>query len=381
MGAVVHVIYHHFPHYRGPIMTELSENGKNIYHFYGGVDSVNGIEPIGNDYPVEVNALRFFVKGKRWILKDYWPAVCHPRADAVIIIGNPNMNASWKIALAARLLGKKVLFWGHGWLRPEPHLKRLVRNIYFRLPHRVLVYGKRAKQMAAQSGFPAERVSVIYNSLDYRRAQRTLARIVDGAMGHVPTPQSFFVQPHRPLIICTARLTTLCRFDLLFHAAASLEASGRPVNILLVGDGPERLSLERLATELGIDVHFFGACYDEVTIGNLIFHADITVSPGKIGLTAIHSLTYGTPAITHGDLDEQMPEVEAIEPGKTGLLFERDNAADLAEKIRDWLSRNIPREQIRQACQAVIAEKWNPVRQRELIEAAIDKVLARDARR
>lgn len=42
-------------------------------------------------------------------------------------------------------------------------------------------------------------------------------------------------------------------------------------------------------------------------------------------------------AITHGHLDEQMPEVETILPGETGAFFERGNADDLASTIKAWL--------------------------------------------
>ena len=40
--------------------------------------------------------------------------------------------------------------------------------------------------------------------------------------------------------------------------------------------------------------------------------SDLTVSPGNIGLTAIHSLSYGTPVCSHSNFNNQMPESEAI---------------------------------------------------------------------
>ena len=48
-------------------------------------------------------------------------------------------------------------------------------------------------------------------------------------------------------------------------------------------------------------IWFYGACYDESKLGELIFNADLCVSPGNVGLTAVHSMGYGTPVITHNN--------------------------------------------------------------------------------
>ena len=51
----------------------------------------------------------------------------------------------------------------------------------------------------------------------------------------------------------------------------------------------------------------------------------------KNRILAIHALAYGTPVITHDDLDRQMPEVEVISEGLTGAFFKHGDVADLAE--------------------------------------------------
>lgn len=154
-----------------------------------------------------------------------------------------------------------------------------------------------------------------------------------------------------------------------------LKASSDPINILLVGDGPERATLEILAAKLDVSVHFYGACYDEATLASLIYYSDVTVSRGKIGLTVIHSLTYGTPAITHGDLDQQMPEVEAITDGFNGKLFIKDDVHDLVRCMTEWFSARYDRETVRSQCQQVVAKNWNPARQRELIDKGVTSLL------
>lgn len=369
------VIYHQFPHYRAPVLRALAMDGRHDYSFWASPEDFSGIKAFKGDETVQIRPLQVTPTRHGFRLRGYLPILRDSSIDALIILGNPNIVATWILAIIGRLQGKKVLFWAHGWLRHESAPKRALREAYFRLSHMLLVYGERSKEIGQAQGYPPGRIRVIYNSLDFKRAEAIFRSLQDGP--ERDHSKGIFPDPDRPLLICTARLTDLCRFDLLISAAHTLKQRGRPVNVLLVGDGPARAALERQASELGVDVHFFGACYDEATLGRLIYDADATVSPGKIGLTAIHSLSYGTPAFTHSDLDRQMPEVEAITPGKTGAFFRHGDAQDLADALQRWFDANPDRAAVRQACHATIAQKWNPDNQRKLIEDALDACCGR----
>jgi glycosyltransferase involved in cell wall biosynthesis len=368
----VAVVYHVWPHYRQPVMQAMDRSDAIAYDFYGSGEALEGV------LHAPTASVARFVRApfRRWGKLLWQPGAVRAARDgryqAIILLADPNFASTWVAATLARWRGVPVLFWGHGWLRPESAIKQAVRRTYFALSHRFLVYAERGKQLGMEAGFAAERITVVYNSLDVARADAVIAGIEEGA-DHA-RPQDLFAQPERPLLICTARLTARCRFDLLLTAAETLSRRGFPVNVLLVGDGPERAALERQAEDLGIAVHFFGACHDENVVGPMLYHADLTVSPGKIGLTAMHSLMYGTPAVTHGDFDAQMPEVEAIEPGRTGAFFKRDDAADLARTIARWLDVGPPRERVRANARATIRAKWTPQVQAELIEQAVLQV-------
>jgi glycosyltransferase involved in cell wall biosynthesis len=370
----VAVVYHAWPHYRQPVMQAMDRSAAIAYDFLGSGEPFEGVPH------AEAGSVTRFVRApfRQWGSLVWQPgavgAACDPRYRALVLLANPNFVSTWLAAAIARLRGIPVLFWGHGWLAPELRAKQAVRRAFFALAHRFLVYGERGKRLGVATGFPANRITVVYNSLDVARADAVIAAIErDGG----PRPQALFAHPERPLLICTARLTPKCRFDLLLAAAARLSAQDRPVNVLLVGDGPEREALEARAQELGVSVHFLGACHNEAVVGPLIYHADLTVSPGKIGLTAMHSLMYGTPAVTHGDFDAQMPEVEAIEPGRTGAFFRRDDADDLARVIAQWLATAPPRSQVRAAARATIRARWTPQVQARIIEQALLQEVAR----
>lgn len=365
----VAVVYHMWPHYRLAVAEAMDRSAYIDYTFVASGEPYQGIKH------ADMNRVRNFVPAPFTFCSSMmWQSGALKAAivdyDAIIYLCDMHFVSTWLAAVVARLRGIPVLFWGHGWLSTEPLIKRLIRKIFFNLASRMLVYGERAKVLGVASGYADAKLTVVYNSLDVARADDIFARIEAGTLNSY-RPQNLFADPARPMLICTARITDLCRYDLLIDAAMMLERQGRPVNVLLVGDGPARAGLAEHVARLGISVHFFGACYDEEVLGQLIYHADLTVSPGKIGLTAMHSLMYGTPAITHGNLDEQMPEVEAIEPGRTGGVFDQGRADALATAITSWLDSAPDRATVRSAARRVIHQKWNPGRQAEIIEQAV----------
>lgn len=373
--AKILISYHVLPHYRRAVFEELSKSEKYSYYYCADDREYQGIKTIKRDgIPNFILAPYREFRGIGWqpgLLKE----AALSNFDVYILLANPNFVSTWLAAGVARLRGKKVLFWTHGWLKQETSLKAGIRYMFNRLANKVLVYGERAKKLGVKQGFPADDIAVIYNSLDYVRSQAIFQAIDTMPAAERLDARALFAEPKNPLVICTARLTNLCRFDLLFEASDILKRLGNPINILLVGDGPERYHLEELAKRLDLAVHFYGACYEEEILGQLIYASDITVSPGKIGLTVIHSLSYGTPAITHSDMDRQMPEVEAIRDGVTGKFFEEGNSTDLADKIIGWLRDDRDRAAVRDACRSEIAQKWNPAMQRQLIEAVLEELL------
>jgi glycosyltransferase involved in cell wall biosynthesis len=180
-----------------------------------------------------------------------------------------------------------------------------------------------------------------------------------------------FPHSNAPVLICTSRLTKLRGLELVLKAMSQLQKQGFDSCLVLVGDGAERAPLAHMANDLHLAVHFYGPCYDEDRLAELIMSANLTVAPGKVGLTAMHSLVYGTPVITHDDPDDQMPEWEAIIPGQTGDFFRRGDVHDLARVIQRWSTLPWPDENLRIHCMSVIDRYYNPNLQRAVINRAV----------
>ena len=156
------------------------------------------------------------------------------------------------------------------------------------------------------------------------------------------------------------RLNPVKRLDLLIRAAAELRAAGRPVEVLLVGDGPARMDLVALAADLGVPLWLPGAAYGEAELGLAYARIRVTVVPSAAGLTVLQSFRYGRPVITHDQMDEQMPECEAIVPGRTGALYAYADPDDLRDVLADWLDRQRDDPAgTAAACRQVLTAAWN----------------------
>lgn len=366
----VAVVYHFFAHYRSAIMQVLLSCHDIDYFLVGDrSDPDNSVEPWN---PPETKFL--FAPCSKITSTLLWQkgllGLAIRRDIAVIIfLGNANFLSTWLAALLARLTRKRVLFWTHGWLRKEEGAKAIVRNLFYRLPHGLLLYGNRAKMIGVENGFAKDRMYVVYNSLDYRTQKTITTHMTQDRIKRVR--EMFFSDLKIPLLIYTGRLTRLKGLGLLLIAMSQLQNQGFKTSLLLVGDGPEREPLTQLAKTSGLAVHFYGPCYDEHKLSELIMSANVTVAPGQIGLTAIHSLGYGTPVITHDDPNDQGPEWEAIVPGETGEIFKRGDVYDLARTIHKWCLHPWPDEAVRRQCMAVIEHFYNPDFQRQVINRAV----------
>ena len=373
----VAVIYDFFPHYRNAVMRELLSSPENDYVL------------VADEKPIDPSIKAWRVEDQtRFIHAPYWRLLgpVHFQTglielalrrdfDAIIYMAYPNFISTWLSALIARLAGKKVYFWTHGWNRTEQGPKAWLRRLFYNLADALLLYGHSAKMFGLNQGFTPDRLHVIYNSLDYEHQKRVREGIAPGEPEALYA--KLFSHPNLPLVVCPARLIKACQFDLLLQAQAQLLKEGHEVNVLLIGDGPERQSLQAQAQQSGLPVCFYGACYDEFILAKLILGAHVTVSPGKVGLTAMHSLAYGIPVITHDDHEAQGPEWEAIVPGCTGDFFRRGDANGLANVIRKW-TQSPPTPNTRSACHQVLDRFYNPSFQRRAIDRAVSGAPADD---
>lgn len=285
--------------------------------------------------------------------------------DIILITGETHCLSTW-LLLFFSFFSKntKVYLWSHGWYGKESKIESVVKKVFFGMANGVFVYSDRAKQLMIKQGLRADRIFPIHNSLDYEKQLAVRANL-----SHTDLYESHFHNKNHNIIFI-GRLTPVKKLDMILHALIICRSKGWDYNLTFVGDGSMRGELESLAHQLGLrsQIWFYGACVDELINGQFIFNADICVSPGNVGLTAIHCLTYGTPVITHNDLAHQMPEVEVVKQGVTGDLFNNGDINSLAECIMNWFDHSKDRDTIRKECYDLIASAWTPSYQLKVLK-------------
>lgn len=134
----------------------------------------------------------------------------------------------------------------------------------------------------------------------------------------------------RRVVLFVGSLIETKGIDTLIRAYAQLREAGEETTLVVVGDGPERPTAERLAEQLGIAdrVVFVGAVYEGVSAYFQL--GDLLVLPGTGGLAISEGMAHGLPVICSiGD----GVEVDLIDDGKNGFCVPPKDDGTLAEKI------------------------------------------------
>lgn len=386
----VAIIYHYLAHYREAVFACLSRpDARHHYEIFA--DQRSNIATMATIDPAHSNSVHRDGRLNWRFIRNLWltsnvlwqtgavRVALRSDHEVIILLGNMYFLSTWVAACIGRLRGKRVLMWTHGVLREERGLRGAIRRSFYKLAHGLLLYGDRARTILAAQGFDARRLYVVYNSLDTETQLRVLENLpADATMA---VRRDIGIARDTPFLISIGRMTGGKDLDLLPRALAEMNAAGRRVELVFVGGGPARAEIEQLVAQLALEgqVHFLGEIYAEEALGPLIAAADICISPGPVGLTAMHALIYGTPVITHDAPDQQKPEYEVIVPGINGAYFRRGDAHDLAVAIQTWLSADRNREHLASICRETLLKHYTPEAQRDAIDRAVDGLPARDS--
>lgn len=377
MKKNVLVVYHYFPHYRWPIIKKLSQSKYCNYSFISGTETNKEIKLIEKQ--------KFFDEGIDYIkIKNLWftkkilwqrgliSECLNKKYDIIILHGLPYAITTWIVLVFMRIINKPVYFWAHAIVRDQ--LRDILKLFFYRISDGNLLYSNWSKNRLIDLGLDPSRQHVIYNSLDYENQLEFRDKYSKIDLDKLR--KRLFNYPEHPVIIFIGRLTKRKKLELLLHASKKLFNENIKTNLLFVGEGEDHTHLEMIIREMGFGdhVHFYGETYDESEIAPLIILANVCVSPGEIGLTAMHSLMYGTPVITHNDPFKQGPEFEAISPDATGDFFEYGSVESMALMIKKWIKKTQEnRKEIQQACYKIIDQYYNPSYQAQVIEDVLLK--------
>ncbi|NBD35374.1 MAG: glycosyltransferase [Chloroflexi bacterium] len=142
------------------------------------------------------------------------------------------------------------------------------------------------------------------------------------------------------IVLFSGNLIARKGVGVLIQAFRQLIAEHPAARLILLGDGPEREQLQNLTQELGIarDVDFAG--YTPFAEMPLWYQAcDVFVMPSwaeGLSMSILEAMSCGKPVIT---TTPDLGTHDAVIPGKTGLLVEYGNVAQLTKALEQLINQ------------------------------------------
>jgi glycosyltransferase involved in cell wall biosynthesis len=261
--------------------------------------------------------------------------------EALIVEANPRNLAT---RLAVRWMhqrGKPVVGWGLGAPPISGQLaafRRWERLSLLRSLDALIAYSRRGAEQYRALGIPAERVFVASNAT---------------------APRPTAPPPKRPAkagpltVLFTGRLQERKRLNHLLLACASLPPELQP-RLIIVGEGPERASLQVLAAQVYPRAEFVGAQHG-VDLEPFFEMADLFVLPGTGGLAVQEAMAHALPVIVaRGDGTQD----DLVRP-ENGWQVPPENLEALKEALHLALSDLARLRRMGREAYRVVAEEVN----------------------
>ncbi len=276
--------------------------------------------------------------------------------DALIVEANQRYLATPAAVRWMHARGRPVIGWGLGapsLSGPLAGFRQMRRRAFLSRFDALIAYSHRGAEEYARAGVPPERIFVACNA-------------VAPSPPHPPPlrPDS----PPRPTVLFVGRLQQRKRVDWLLRACAALpEPAPR---LIIVGDGPERSRLERLAEQVYPSAEFVGARHGE-QLTPYWQAADLFVLPGTGGLAVQEAMSFALPVIVaRGDGTQD----DLVRP-ENGWQIPPDDFPALVETLRLALADLPKLRQMGAASYRIVAQEINIERMVEVFIQALNQTL------
>jgi glycosyltransferase involved in cell wall biosynthesis len=234
---------------------------------------------------------------------------------------------TWAVASAARALPRVFTNHSSGFLRRARSKLRLHTQLraILSVPNWVITPSRELLERSADAGFPRARLRYIANGVDLQTFQPGCA---DAELA-----RSYGLQEHDRVVVAPRRLDPKNGVDVLIRAVPELRAAVPSLKVLLVGDGVQRASLERLARDIGVAscVIFCGSQPRSAMLAHLrLAHACALPSRAEaVSLAGLEAMAVGLPVV--GSRVGGIPEF--VRDCENGMLVPVGDHSALAQAL------------------------------------------------
>lgn len=298
--------------------------GEGFTVYYSPTDMGALNVPVYKPWATRLAPMRRLVPGLEW-----QPGVLSVplrRGDVVVVSGAPRNLSNMLMLIRARLAGACTVWWGHYWSSTSRSSRFHLRLLLMKMANAILFYtDHEVEEYRAGPGHgDRRRVTALNNGID-----------VDPI---ISLRAPYDAKKRDKDILFIGRLTKKAELATLLYALADPMLDD--VKLDVIGDGEQRVSLEALAQSLAIDgrITWHGGLTDEPSIASIANNCQIFVYPGAVGLSLLHAMAYGLPAVVHDDRWSHMPEIAAFFKAASGLTFRRGNTQSLVVALVNALN-------------------------------------------
>ena len=306
------------PHYRVPVYNYLTEYLKG-YDLHLTIVS----QGVQKDSPHSVQFPYKRIKLDFWNLARLFVSM---KPDAVVFWLNFEFY-KFPVLLVAKILGIKILYWGHGrdLEDPENSLKNIVYSVEHWMDDAIILYAEHLKKYIR--GAFLSKTFVANNTLNMTiyRASRPPKEEVKRRY-RIPAAKN---------VICMGRMQRRKRIGDLVEAFRALRLEG--VGLILAG--PDDDGILRGIEDPGI--YKVGPVYGEESL-DLLSAADVYCLPGHLGLGIVDAFYCGLPVVTEDVL--HAPEIMYLKDGLNGFIVPEGDIGQLSEKLAILLTDERQRE-------------------------------------
>lgn len=247
-----------------------------------------------------------------------WQPCLHKamRADLVVVEQANRLLVNYAL-MAARSGARRVAFWGHGVNRQADDAGSVSERLKRRLAVAVdwwFAYTESSARRVYDLGFPADRITVVNNSVDTRGISAAVAAVTRQQQRETRAALGL---PGAGIAIYCGRMVPEKRLDLLWPALLETRRLHPGFHMLLVGDGP--VDHEARAMAAAHDwIHYLGA-KSGAELARYYAVSDFMLLPGAVGLAILDAFAAGLPLVT-SDVRTHGPEIDYLQPGVNGLI-------------------------------------------------------------
>ena len=250
--------------------------------------------------------------------------------DVLVISGNLRFLSNIPLIWKARRRKVGIVWWGHGFSKRRSPLRDAIRRVFLHFADVILLYTDKEVEEYKRWGFPEEKLFATNNSIDQASVREATVAWSETRLEEFRRRED--LTGKHVLLFC-GRRTKSVSLELVFSAIARLRKTHGKLLYVIIGPDDENQILKTKAVELGIEdcIRWLGPIYDQDLLAPWYLSATSFVFPGSIGLSLIHSFSYGLPAIIPDC--QHFPEIAALHDGENGLFYREGDVVDLAKKI------------------------------------------------